>query len=299
MTANRTYAALENGRMVPRQDTRGTVVSVFDKAVNIRLRSGLLASLVRSSRAMTPLSIHCPDLFGSGSLPPLAAGRPVALNSRAVTCDNVRVDLNGAVIFTGVWEPACCLSPDRVRLDLFEQALARFRGRGGLVGVMQKDAPGGDLFLTRGRQIVDGIMAADPTTLNGNIAKHLVEQLARFIGLGPGFTPSGDDLVCGFLLGQEMTGRCLVNANGKQALENAAEFTNDGGKTLVRMALKGRFPRYLLRSARCLARAGTPAEMNACIEPASGVGHTSGLDALTGLLLFFKAVDQDRLRTSL
>jgi hypothetical protein len=56
----------ETGALVFSLDESGTIVSVFDKAINIRVSDRRLVSIVRHAAAMTPMSVLCPRLLDRG-----------------------------------------------------------------------------------------------------------------------------------------------------------------------------------------------------------------------------------------
>lgn len=110
--------------------------------------------------------------------------------------------------------------------------------------------------------------------------------VAAFVGLGPGFTPSGDDFLAGMLAARALLGAHPVPATARSQIIGRTAGTTRPGATIVLQALAGRFPRYLQRFAAELAAAAATDGRNAFIRTAvaraAAHGHSSGIDAATG-----------------
>ncbi|MDA3951202.1 MAG: DUF2877 domain-containing protein [Spirochaeta sp.] len=130
-------------------------------------------------------------------------------------------------------------------------------------------------------------------------------DLSPLVGLGVGFTPSGDDFISGALLtdiflstvlsrkrssdctpGTEddrddgrvpTTGAPHLNAD---TIRRSLAKTTSGGATLLRLALGGTPPAYQLGILEALVR-GQPDRV---VSIARAHGHSSGLDTLTGVI---------------
>ncbi|MER7546002.1 DUF2877 domain-containing protein [Actinomadura sp.] len=121
-----------------------------------------------------------------------------------------------------------------------------------------------------------------------------VEAAERIVGLGPGLTPSGDDILCGLLVSLRLVGGAV--RHGEAAVRMAdwigAAVTADAGTRTTALAAT------LLH---CAAAGGAGAEVAAVLrfvgghEPPGGagqsavrrllsVGHTSGADLAHGVL---------------
>ena len=111
--------------------------------------------------------------------------------------------------------------------------------------------------------------------------------LAGLVGLGIGFTPSGDDLVVGFLAAQALlAGDESADAGrGRALLVERAASTTLPGATIVRQAAEDRFPAYLCRFAEEFAVAlirPAARRIGEATAQAASHGHSSGTDALVG-----------------
>lgn len=117
-----------------------------------------------------------------------------------------------------------------------------------------------------------------------------VEAAERIVGLGPGLTPSGDDILCGLLVSLRLVGDAV--RHGRRAVWLAdwlgAAVTADAGTRTTALAAT------LLH---CAAAGGAGAEVAAVLRGVAGheppalpvrrllaVGHTSGADLAQGVL---------------
>ncbi len=265
----------------------GTIVSVFDKAINIRISNGLLVSLIKSPQAMTPLSICCSKGFSrfKDNAFQIKVGQTVNFGPRGLTINRVFIDITRAKRFSGLPDPLLELFATPPKVERFEKILNFAGQKGGLLGIFNPEQT--DLMFVQ-----KGALIAEKNLFQS--ASQRIECLSEFAGLGPGFTPSGDDLICGYLLGEKIVKvPLLYRFNGldekqKDSIWTAAAHTNDGGRTLIWMALQGRFPRFLLETAGQLACAESAKDILAIVAAASKHGHTSGTDTMVGLLLYLK-----------
>jgi hypothetical protein len=121
-------------------------------------------------------------------------------------------------------------------------------------------------------------------------AHEAARAIEALIGCGPGLTPSGDDLIVGFLAGLWSTGGddpaqrtfrralCL-------AVAAAAEATGDISRTYLTHATCGRFAEPLATLAARIGDGAPVGEIERLTAAALRVGHTSGCDGVLGLLL--------------
>ena len=102
----------------------------------------------------------------------------------------------------------------------------------------------------------------------------------RLLGLGPGLTPSGDDVLAGLLLG-------LAPSRVRSALADVAaaagERTTALSATLLRQAAAGHAAPPVVAVADALA-AGDAARVRQAVPALLAVGHSSGYDTACGLL---------------
>jgi hypothetical protein len=115
-------------------------------------------------------------------------------------------------------------------------------------------------------------------------------QAARsMIGLGPGVTPSGDDILLGFLaglrstVGSAPTRQAFIQQFGDSLLL-LSDQTTEISRTYLHHAILGQFSSSMIQLLQAFdqPQAG---RLVAAAREAMQVGHSSGMDSVTGLLL--------------
>ena len=128
------------------------------------------------------------------------------------------------------------------------------------------------------------------------------EPASQIIGLGPGVTPSGDDILLGYLAGLWSTlggqlERLSFLSSFSAGLLRLAEQTNDISQTYLFHAVQGQFSSSLDQLIQVIASRATVEELIQIAEAAMAVGYSSGMDAVTGLLIGLGAWDTPSLLT--
>ena len=112
---------------------------------------------------------------------------------------------------------------------------------------------------------------------------------AGLIGLGPGLTPSGDDLIGGALCALHATGRGDIAAQlAAWALPLAKSGTNRISFAHLECAAEGECGEAVNDAILALASGG-----EADLDRIDAIGHTSGWDALAGAVLALAALGPD------
>jgi len=159
---------------------------------------------------------------------------------------------------------------------------------------MLRDVPDSDPASLRART-VGGLAARALAEGDGARAARL---LCDVLGLGPGLTPSGDDVTAGLLL---MSRALLVAGAGRRFMElellcrnisaAARHRTTVVSGALLREAAQGRAAAPVVRAARLLAGTlpgetsrVTRARARTVFEELLAIGHHSGPDLATGML---------------
>lgn len=290
------YKAQAIGSLIQGSSFCGHVVSIYSKAVNILHPGGYLISLVKDLSQMTALSIQVSSLFrninhGTGEMPQKVKNDDEAFfEGKRLVIGEVIINLVSGELWTGTLSCRDVAGFRFWKLPLFYKALLLEGKKGGLLGVIdgEEDAP----HIRRCSQIL-----SDLTLRQGKF----FDGLSQLIGLGIGFTPSGDDFISGVLLGEKtvlLLADLAHNARGSRTLEcetplihkdeigKALGKTNCGGKTLLKQALLGHFPAYLREISRGLSQASNLEEMRKVVIKVGTHGETSGTDASVGLLWF-------------
>jgi hypothetical protein len=111
------------------------------------------------------------------------------------------------------------------------------------------------------------------------------EEAASLIGLGPGLTPSGDDLLGGMLVALHAVGETArARRLGDWVLARAAAATGRISLAHLRCAAEGDGAEPLHLVLAALGMPGTPG-LEAALARLAAIGHSSGLDALAGTVL--------------
>lgn len=110
------------------------------------------------------------------------------------------------------------------------------------------------------------------------------------VGLGPGFTPSGDDLLGGLMLALSAAGRTgLRDALWNTLAPELDDLTTPPSAMHLSAAADGMGSASLHALLNDVLAGGTPA-LAARFDSVAGIGHTSGWDALAGLVLGLDAL---------
>jgi len=149
--------------------------------------------------------------------------------------------------------------------------------------------------------IAQDLLRSDATLRAGAAMRGLLDATRRtdpaapasvrpLIGLGSGLTPSGDDLLVGYLAGlwcavrnsRERTQ--FVTGLGETVIR-LSHLTNAISRTYLTHAARGQVSSRLADLAEAICRGENSDRLLAAAESAMQVGHTSGMDAVTGLLI--------------
>lgn len=187
---------------------------------------------------------------------------------------------------SAAWEPAApvrSLGGEALRRGLVQlEVRQRLTGRGGLTA-SGSTVPGGD-------EAVAGLEAA----LLGDEPGRMQAAMLRLLGLGPGLTPSGDDVLCGLLASWRiLPARLGIPAPEVQLPADFRGRTTALSATLLAWAARGVVLEPLLD---VLWNLGDEQER---LEALLGIGHSSGSDMLTGVILAARALGRRRYGTAL
>lgn len=271
--------ALTIGEAVPPRAFEGVVHSVFERAVNLRLAvSGSLVTLYAARSGGLPQGIRL--LAGPGfSTRACQVGQGVyrAGQRLHLPAAGWTVELGAARLWRCQW-PAQGLDPDlpgvlAARLAVSEQVLAA------------QAAAGHGVYAARLQARLDDLAAAARALDECALPR----AAAALAGLGPGLTPSGDDLLLGFAAalracaGQDQH-RLSFLACFNLALHAAAGCTGEISRTYLLHAAQGRFASSLMRLLRAIGRAEQGDPLRQAAQAVLRSGHTSGCDTAAGLL---------------
>lgn len=278
------------GEAIPRDAFDAVIHSVFDTAANLCLvDEDRLVTLVVSDQYELPQGIRITQK--TASLQSLTVGLPAACRAGVLRFETspLRVDLRSAP----VWE--CHISELNVDMKSAssERSWSRIwqmlnsrqkQNKAEIVAddLFQRDA-GSLLSQKISRPVLQLISSTEQFNSEGSI-----QAAEKMIGLGPGVTPAGDDLLIGFLAGLWSTsaknpGRLsFIQSFGARLMEVAKQ-TNLISRTYLYHASHGRFSSSLSNLTESMAHGSENIQDTA--EVAMRVGHSSGMDSVTGLLI--------------
>lgn len=113
--------------------------------------------------------------------------------------------------------------------------------------------------------------------------------LAEVIGLGPGLTPSGDDVLIGALLALSALGRDDLRDVLWAACSGALDRTGDISRVHLEAAARG-YGAAVLHDAIHAVISGATGQIESALAAVSAIGHTSGRDGMAGALIALRAV---------
>lgn len=153
---------------------------------------------------------------------------------------------------------------------------------------LSASSPATALLVRRARHALPLLMAAT-RACDALAAEPAVEALA---GVGPGLTPSGDDVLIGYACGLSLACRTphrfAFLAAFRAMLVRVSETTSAASRSHVQRAAAGEPPQWLRAPMNALAH-GDAAATAAAARDATRIGHTSGVDTMLGLLLSLAA----------
>jgi hypothetical protein len=290
--------AITLGYAVPAGDFASTVHSVFHSAVNLRLadRDGLL-TLVLSGEPDLPQGIRLDSPTGF-SFEKFQVGEPAICRDEILHFENSQLsvqmsnarrwefDLSRLEMDTSLLSVSAAW---RLAWEALNNRQKRLNAE-----IIAEDLLSSDKVIHSGvssragkamRELVNATRQLD---LAGTAAAE------RLIGLGSGLTPSGDDLLAGYLAGLWCTARKqedrtpFLSELGKRIIDLSIR-TNDISRTYLFHAAYGQVSSRITALAQAISRGEKTDYLLETIEHAMQTGSTSGMDTVTGLLLGMSA----------
>lgn len=278
--------AVAIGEAVPRGNFDAHIQSVFDTAVNMRLLDeDRLITLLVSNGYELPQGIR---ITKRAPLQTLTVDSSAAARGGILRFDSspLTIEMRGAE----VWR--CRIREFHVNTASLEESwinawqLLETTQRQRNADIVCEDLfhPGAGSALSQRISVpIRGLVAA----VNLNDVGAAIQAAQGMIGLGPGVTPSGDDLLIGFLVvlwsmvGEEPSQLFFIRSFGG-ALMRIANRTNEISRTYLYHATHGQFSSSLTSLVAAFVGIGNLEET---ARAAMRVGHSSGMDTVTGLLV--------------
>ena len=290
--------AITIGYAVPSENFTASVHSVFQSAINLQLYdSDKLLTLLASGEMDLPQGIRL-DTPKDYTFEIFPIGEQVTCRDDVMRLDSLTVDLRSAQR----WK--CDLS--KLEFDARNPAVsAAWSFVWDVLNERQK--------LSKAEIIAEDLLRAvdakpiDVLRKAGEAMRILLNATQRYdstdisainslIGLGSGLTPSGDDLLIGYMAGlwcttQDKSERLQFISNLGKTIIRLSSKTNDISRTYLYHAAQGQVSSLLVNLAEAISRGENPDHLLESTEAAMYVGHTSGMDVVTGLLIGLVAWD--------
>lgn len=240
----------------------------FTHAALMSGEARVIAVFERSAYVETAVGLACVGAVGNGPLNAHCDGLPSGL----AVGDTVNADIAGAVLWRLRPAPEWDVKTVRGSLERLRNAA---RGR--------LPAEGFGFLIDPGREVPAPVQA---------LSRWLAEQsgspdgAAGLIGLGPGLTPSGDDLIGGALCALHAAGRGTVATRlAAWALPLARDGTNRISYAHLACAAEGECAEAVNDAIVAILAGGT-----VDLTRIDSIGHTSGWDALAGAVVALDAI---------
>jgi hypothetical protein len=252
----------------------GQIVAVFQHSLLCSLPQGHLLHLHTGPRLVSPFSLRLEDGFADllrstcfvRGMPVNATGSAINIASR------IELRLHAMAYYQSPGLAMEVLEPDAV--EIAGQILRAVKRPGGFESLPESQA-----LLSRMQQ-----------ALASGSAIQTLETARRLIGLGPGLTPSGDDVLVGCLRGLWLIGRnppwiaqtldCLRDG----LLADLDARTTRVSAEFLHYALQGAFAEVLDQAALALLAPLRLLSVRSSIDQMLAQGETSGTDTTLGLL---------------
>ncbi|MDO8979077.1 MAG: DUF2877 domain-containing protein [Afipia sp.] len=117
-------------------------------------------------------------------------------------------------------------------------------------------------------------------------------ELVNLIGLGPGLTPSGDDLIGGALIALAALDLLNVRDLLWRVCREHLDRTNDVSQVHLRTAALG-YGAAAMHAAIHATMTGEVGRVERALAAVSAIGHSSGRDSFAGVLIALRAVERN------
>jgi len=280
-------------RHVQGAERKGEVLASFQQSAYVRLGQDDVICLCSAELRAGPLNVTfaAPEAFFAS----LRQGAPVSMRRGSLHVDALyRFDFNSVV----EWQPPRL--PGRANRRPVEDGFALLAGRldnhqltEGLAPLVHQLCSDWKGLHVPGRRGELGVLNLAVPALSDLLAwlsrasardDNSPPPVAGLIGLGPGLTPSGDDMLCGILVALHATGRAkLAGRLAEAVMREAAGGTGIISRAHLACACQGLGGQALHEALNALLACNAPA-LDRALDALSRTGHSSGFDGLAGLV---------------
>jgi hypothetical protein len=278
---------------VPNEIFNASVHSVFQSALNLRVNGeDRLLTLIASGEGDLPQGIRL-DAPADFSFEKIAIGEPAMCRDGILHFENISltVQLSGArrwkcdlpalkfditnPVVSAAWRLVWEALNKRQRFkesEVVAEDLFRFESEGKNISRRAGEAMRQLIYDTQRYELTDD------------------SSITSLIGLGPGLTPSGDDLLVGYMAGlwstiRDKSERAQFIASLGKTITHLSGHTNEISRTYLYHAVRGQVSSRLANLAEAISRGEDHKHLLERAEAAMKIGHTSGMETVTGLLV--------------
>ncbi|HEY7675995.1 MAG TPA: DUF2877 domain-containing protein [Candidatus Methylomirabilis sp.] len=268
----------------------GEIHSTYRNTINVRFPGDQLLTLHSGRKLLAPFGIALGRRFHSPAFERIAPGTPVETAESLLRIPEAGLELTTAG--APAWEPQAlpvALPPPAARhhAEILEGIVRRHAHPDGLAGLVD---PGDTTpLLRRARSsaaaLMEGLARGEPSLLMAG-----AEPL---LGLGPGLTPAGDDFLAGFLgmaVLASPAAMTLLRDTGTALLSLASKQTTLLSYAFLREAIQGVLAPPVDALAAAILHGAEPKALAHAALGAAGLGHTSGLDMLAGMIFALRCL---------
>lgn len=287
--------AVSLGYAVPDESFDASIHSVFQSALNLRVNGEIhLLTLVSGANDLPQgIRLDAPEMFSFGDyrVGDFRVGQLAICRDGILYFENntLTIQLSGA----RRWKcdlPALGFDPAGPAASTawsFVWKTLNERQRSSQVEIIAEE------LLTGSKQ--EGVLHRASKAIRA--LRHATQQyqsnisaVEGLIGLGSGLTPSGDDLLVGYLAGlwctaQARSERMQYISSFGETIISLSSKTNDISRTYLYHAAQGQVSSRLANLAEAISQGMNHERLSKIAEASFKVGHTSGMDAVTGLLI--------------
>lgn len=245
--------------------------SVFKRVVNISSSAGMISVVAKSVGKSASYIVIDQDMdFLEADI---KAGDELEWNGKALIFNGFILDMSGAHVWNDIID--CDFRWDKSHID-FENIKA-FKASA------DRYAPDNSAWkrLYYDRSFCERIKKLKE--------KNPIEAVKGLIGLGPGLTPSGDDVLLGFL---SLVNTCNDFISLREAFINEIlynlKYTSDISGYFLKMAAENHYHEYVQNVIYSMVR-GRPESVALSVRKLLSIGATSGADIAAGMYLAFSA----------
>ena len=285
-------------------NSSGRIVAIYENSVTVDLFGGRFMCICAAGMGDGPINAICSDaLRGSWASKGFAVGQSVEIVRGAmhVAAGPIIDAMTADVWKHPPWPLDWTAATLQASLQALDDVVAGRVPSDGLARVALADwEPAGPSSLNGAmlRAVLNRTatishwLAAPPNSRTSHDAAARA-AVHRLIGLGPGLTPSGDDVMAGMLIALHATGqRGRVEALAGFVAKTPVGRTSPLSRVFLEVAGEG-LPSAAMHAVIDSLLAHDVAALPEAVERLTGIGHTSGWDMLAGAVLGLRAVAAD------